>query len=82
MHAPMQVGCGVTMKEIRGKPYLYFWHYEDHGGRRAQIYQYIGPPGSESARQRLTQAVDAYYDRVAADLRRKRSETLARAMLP
>ncbi|HEY7588984.1 MAG TPA: hypothetical protein VIB49_09615 [Thermoplasmata archaeon] len=76
----MQVGCGVTMKEIRGRPYLYFWHYEDRGGRRHQVFQYIGSAGSEAARQRLAEAVDAYYERVLADVRRRRSETLARAM--
>ena len=41
----MQVGCGLTTKEIRGRPYLYFWHYEERGGRRVQLFQYIGSPG-------------------------------------
>ena len=38
----MQVGCGVATKEIRGRPYLYFWHYEDRGGRRVQVFRYLG----------------------------------------
>ncbi len=77
----MQVGCGVTTKQIRGRPYLYFWHYEERGGQRAQSFRYLGPAHSEAARQRGAEAVDAYYDRVAADLRRRRSEALARAAL-
>ncbi len=81
MYRIVQVGCGITTKEIRGRPYLYFWHYEERGGRRAQIYQYLGAARSEAARQRGVQAIDAYYDRVGADLRRKRSEVLARATL-
>lgn len=76
----MQTGCGVTTKSIRGKPYLYFWHYEERGGRRAQVYQYIGPARSEAARQRLAEAVDAYFERILADVRRRRTEVLARAM--
>lgn len=78
----MQVGCGVTTKEIRGRPYLYFWHYEDRAGRRAQVFQYIGSPRSESARQKLVAAIDAYYDRVLTDVRRKRTEALGRAAAP
>ena len=78
----MQVGCGVTTKAIRGRPYLYFWHYEERGGRRAQVYQYMGSAHSEAARQRLAEAIDAYFDRVSVELRHRHSEILARAMLP
>ncbi len=77
----MQVGCGVTTKQIRGRPYLYFWHYEERGGHRAQVFDYLGSARSEASRQRGVQAIDAYYDRMAADLRRKRSEAVARAAL-
>lgn len=74
----MQVGCGLTTKEIRGRPYLYFWHYEDLGGRRAQVFQYIGSPRSASARPRLEAAIAAYFDRVSAELRERRTALLAR----
>lgn len=78
----MQIGCGVTRKEIRGRPYLYFWHYEDRGGRRVQALQYLGSPGSEATRQRLTEALDAYLERLMAEIRRKRAEILGRALPP
>lgn len=78
----MQIGCGVTTKVIRGRPYLYFWHYEERGGRRAQVYQYVGSARSEATRQRLAGSVDAYFDRLGAELRRRRLEILARAVLP
>ena len=74
----MQVGCGLTTKEIRGRPYLYFWHYEERGGRRVQIFQYIGSPRSPAARGRLELAVSAYYDRVSAELRERRTALLTR----
>jgi len=78
----MQVGCGVTTKEIRGRPYLYFWHYEDRGGRRVQVFRYLGAARSEATRARLTEAVDAYFDRVTGEIRRRRTEILARVSLP
>jgi hypothetical protein len=78
----VQIGCGVTTKEIRGRPYLYFWHYEERGGRRVQAFRYLGPARSEAARQKLTEVLDAYVERVAADLRRKRAEILAKVVPP
>ncbi len=74
----MQVGCGLTTKEIRGRSYLYFWHYEELGGRRVQIFQYIGSPHSASARSRLETALAGYFDRVSAELRDRRAALLAR----
>ena len=74
----MQIGCGLTTKEIRGRPYLYFWHYEERGGRRVQVFQYIGTPHSASARSKLEAAIAAYFDRVAEELRERRAALLAR----
>jgi hypothetical protein len=78
----VQIGCGVTTKEIRGRPYLYFWHYEERGGRRVQVFRYLGAARSEVARQKLMEVLDAYVERVAADLRRKRGEILAKVTPP
>jgi len=78
----VQLGCGLTTKEIRGRPYLYFWHYEDRGGRRVQVFRYLGSARSEAARQRLVEALDAYLDRLGAEVRRRRAEILARLPPP
>src|SRR2546430_16775833 len=76
----MQTGCGVRTKRIRGRPCLYFWHYEERGGRRVQAFRYLGAARSEAARAKLTEALDAYLERVTAEIRRKRAEVLARAL--
>ena len=78
----MQLGCGVTTKEIRGRPYLYFWHYEERGGRRVQAFRYLGALRSETARKKLEEALDGYLDRLTGELRRRRAEILARALPP
>ncbi len=78
----MQLGCGVTTKEIRGRPYLYFWQYEERGGRRVQAFRYLGSARSEAARQRLEESLDAYLGRLEAEIRRRRGEILARALPP
>ena len=74
----MQIGCGVTTKEIRGRPYLYFWHYEERAGRRVQVFRYLGSARSDAARQKLSEVLEAYVDRVGAEVRRKRAEILGR----
>ncbi|HYM38613.1 MAG TPA: hypothetical protein VEY12_00510 [Thermoplasmata archaeon] len=75
----MQTGCGLTTKEIRGRPYLYFWHYEERGGKHVQVFQYIGSPHSPSSRPRLEAAIADYFDRIAVELRERRAALLARA---
>ncbi len=78
----MRVGCGLTTKEIRGRPYLYFWHYEERGGRRVQVFRYIGSPTSAAARPKLEAAIAAYYDQLAVELRERRAQLLARLPAP
>lgn len=78
----MQVGCGATTKEIHGRRYLYFWHYEERGGRRVQVHQYLGSMRSEEVRAKLLRAIADYYDRVAEELHHRRAEALARASIP
>src|SRR2546430_12925544 len=57
----MQVGCGFRTKPVRGHDYVYFWHYENRGGRSRQVYEYMGPRRSLDTARRLAAAVDAYY---------------------
>jgi hypothetical protein len=78
----VQLGCGVTTKEIRGKPYLYFWQYQERGGRRIQAFRYLGSARSEGARRKLEEALDAYLEQLDAEIRRRRGEILARALPP
>ena len=72
----------MTTKEIRGRPYLYFWQYEERGGRRVQAFRYLGAARSEAARRRLEEALDAYLGRLEAEIRHRRGEILARALPP
>ena len=58
------------MREIKGHRYVYFWHYEDRGGRSAQAYTYLGPARSTATSRRASDAIEAYHARVADALRR------------
>jgi hypothetical protein len=67
----MQVGCGVRTMVIKGRDYVYFWHYEDRGGRSKQVYEYMGPRRLPRTARRLADSLESYYARSTADLRRQ-----------
>ena len=68
----MQVGCGVYPHTVRGRRYLYFWHYETRGASRVQVKEYVGPAGSSRTRAEAMRRCEAYYARAAEDLERMR----------
>ncbi len=67
----MQVGCGFRVKAVKSQEYVYFWHYEDRGGKARQVYVYMGPRRSAATADRLAGAVEAYFGRASDDLRRQ-----------
>jgi hypothetical protein len=73
----MQVGCGVYVHRVRGRPYLYFWHYETRGGSRRQVTEYVGPQGSARAKEEAIRRCQAYYARVGVELERARAAVVA-----
>ncbi|MFQ6106384.1 MAG: hypothetical protein ACE5QF_02170 [Thermoplasmata archaeon] len=48
----MLVGCGQTVKKIRGNDYIYFWWYERTDGKSVQRYAYIGREDDPEARRK------------------------------
>ena len=73
----MQIGCGVYRHEVRGRLYLYFWHYETKGGSRRQVTEYVGPAGSLRSREEALRRCGAYYEKMAWELERMRAATAA-----
>lgn len=66
----MQVGCGFRVKPVKGRDYVYFWRYEDRGGRSRQVYVYMGPRDSAGTARRLAEALEAYHAGASDGLRR------------
>ena len=73
----MQVGCGVYVHPVRERRYLYFWHYESRGGSRVQVKEYVGPVDSPRARGEAAHRCEVYYAKVADDLEKLRTSSLA-----
>lgn len=64
----MRIGCGLRVRRIDGNEYLYFWHYERHGGRSARREDYVGPARDAGSRREATRKLLAYHRRVHQDL--------------
>jgi hypothetical protein len=67
----MQVGCGFRVKTMKGQDYVYFWRYENRGGRSHQVYEYMGARRSPETTRRLAGALEAYYASASDELRRQ-----------
>ncbi len=67
----MQVGCGIRVKPIKGRGYVYFWHYESRGGRRVPVYTYMGPAADDESVRRAGEAMEAYTRRAIEEARRR-----------
>src|SRR5207249_9985762 len=78
----MQVGCGVYVHPVRERRYLYFWHYESRGGSRVQVKDYVGPVDSARARGEAAHRCEASYAKVADDLEKLRTSSLAEIRTP
>ncbi len=72
----MQIGCGVYEHNVKGGTYLYFWHYETHGGHRVQVKEYVGPAHSGNSRADALRRCEKYFRRAAQELRSLRLATL------
>ena len=70
----MQVGCGFRVKSVKDQDYVYFWRYEDRGGRSRQVYVYMGRRRSAGTARRLAGALEAHYASAADELRRQLGE--------
>src|SRR3972149_4080103 len=70
----MELGCGVRVKPVKGRDYLYVWHYEPDGGRRRQVYEYVGPAADADARRRAGDGLEVHARRGLREARRRGAE--------
>jgi len=67
----------MYLHTVRGRDYLYFWHYETEGASRVQIKEYIGPARSARSVAEAVRRCDAYYARATDELQCLRASSLA-----
>jgi len=67
----MELGCGMRAMTVKGREYLYVWHYETRDGRRRQVYDYVGPAHDPDARRKAGEALEAYTRKAMDEARRR-----------
>src|SRR2546422_6011556 len=67
----MELGCGVRVKPVKGRDYLYVWHYERDGARRRQVYDYIGPASDSEARRRAIDSLETHARKAIEEARHR-----------
>jgi hypothetical protein len=67
----MELGCGVRVMTVKGRGYLYVWHYETRDGRRKQEFDYIGPATDPEARRKASEALDTHTRKAMEEARRR-----------
>jgi hypothetical protein len=68
----MMIGCGHTVKTIKGRRYLYVWTYETMNGRSKQVYRYMGPAGRAATKEKARKVILAYHETARQQLARER----------
>jgi len=64
----VQIGCGQTVKTIKGNRYIYFWWYESTNGRSFQKYTCVGREDDPEAREKARRMTLDYYVRARESL--------------
>ncbi len=76
----MQIGCGYRVMAVKGREYLYVWHYETRDGRRRQVYEYIGPATDRAAGRRVVEALERFTRQGIEEARRRLQASSVGAM--
>jgi hypothetical protein len=67
----MRVGCGLEVRKIKGRNYLYFWKMDEVSGRRRRSWKYLGPTASVETKRRALTELDIAYESARAEMERK-----------
>lgn len=78
----MRLGYGVRVKELKGKEYVDAWHYEDRGGRRVQVFQYVGPTSDPATDGRVKALMDRFEGKAMEEFWRRARRVDTRAAPP
>ncbi len=67
----MQLGCGLSVKRIRGRPYLYFWSYGPRSWGVHRTWTYVGPLGRAKTREKASSLLLDHHLRIRNEVDRR-----------
>lgn len=69
----LQLGCGLVVRRIKGRLYLYFWAYEEHSWGAHRAWKYVSPIGKSATRARARELLITYHVKVKREIDRRMS---------
>ncbi len=66
-----QLGCGLVVREIKGRRYLYFWAYEIRSWGSRRVWTYVGPTDRARTRARAQELLLEYHEWARRDMDRR-----------
>ncbi len=66
-----QLGCGLSVKQIRGHRYLYFAGYEPRSWGVRRLWTYVGPVGRPATRAKASQLLLVHHVKVRREVEQR-----------
>ena len=67
----MRVGCGLEVRTVNGRRYLYLWRYIRTAGGLRRSWKYIGPVSDGETRRKALVELHASYAAAMAEMERR-----------
>ena len=67
----MEVGCGIEVRVVKGRRYLYLWSYRRENGHSKRIWKYLGPARESETKKKALQALAADYAVARGEMTRR-----------
>ncbi len=67
----MEVGCGLEVRRVNGRRYLYLWCYRRCDGRSGRRWAYLGAIGRRETADKAARALAEEYEAVRTEMERR-----------
>jgi hypothetical protein len=67
----MRVGCGLEVRIVKRRRYLYFWRYGEAAGRGGRSWKYLGPAGDDETKRKALVELSNSYDAARNEMERR-----------
>ena len=67
----MRVGCGIEVRVVKGRRYLYFWSYGPKAGLSRRSWRYLGQAGMEETKRKALTELIGHYSMERGEMERR-----------
>jgi len=78
----MEIGCGLEVRTVNGRRYVYFWSYTRENGSNMRKWRYLGVAGADRTRRRALESLTAHYSSIKKEVDRRLAVMKMKASAP